>query len=91
MIEDRFPAERDFCQSWMLLPFRCTWVGIFAERYRCQPSVVLTALGSRWRRGGRIEFCDSLVCPEFPLKRRLLLLVPVRPAAQRRLAQLANT
>ena len=40
--------------------------------YRCQPSVVLTALESRWRPLGRFELLDSLVGPEFTQLRRLL-------------------
>jgi hypothetical protein len=44
---------------------------MFAVHSCCQLSVALTALESRQRRGGRTEFCDFLVCPEFLLKRRL--------------------
>ncbi|QDV49454.1 hypothetical protein Enr17x_14720 [Gimesia fumaroli] len=47
----------------------------YAASHRlCEP------LSKAPRRCGRTEFCDFLVYPEFPQKRRLLLAMPVQPA-----------
>ncbi len=46
-------------------------VGMFATQFCRYPLVALTALESCRRRWRRTEFCDFLVCPEFPLKWRL--------------------
>ena len=61
-----FRSNGVFLQSWILLHSVISDVGIFAEQFCCRLSVVLTALGSCWRYHKRHQFCDFLVCPEFP-------------------------
>ena len=66
----RFPSERGLLAELDSLATPQTWSAFWQDLTAAIRSVVLTDLVSRWRRGGRTEFCDFLVCPDFSLKRR---------------------
>lgn len=77
----RFPTGRIFLAELETLAIPSTIAGTFAVYICCQPSVELTALESRQRRCGRNEFCDFLVCPEFPLSGVCFWMIAVSTAA----------
>lgn len=60
----RFPVERGLNGNrGILIAPRQICVGLFTTQFCCQPSVELTALGSRPHRTRCIGICDFLVCP----------------------------